>query len=170
MEFLKNFGFDPILLLAQVVNFLIVLWVLKRFLYKPVLTMLTKRHLAIEEGLKNAAEAEKRLNDALNHQKKILKEAQTEAKKIIEDAKSHSAELIKNAEEGATIAAEKLLQEARNQIDVQTQKAEERLMSNISDLAIGFLQKASEHLFEQKDQEKIMSKAIKQLQYDKKRN
>lgn len=164
MEFLNSFGFDPILLLAQIVNFLILLWVLKRFLYKPILSMLAHRKQAIEEGLKNAEEAQKRLDNAINEQKRILRQAQMEAKKMIEDAKNHAIELINNAQDQAKQAGEKLIEEAENQITQQTQEAEKRLRSHISDLAIEFLQKASTQLFEQKDQEKIVDKAVKQLQ------
>ena len=52
MELLKDFGFDPILLTAQIINFLIVLVVLKKFMYKPVLDMLKKRENDIKKGIK----------------------------------------------------------------------------------------------------------------------
>ena len=57
MEILENFGLNPMLLIAQIVNFLIVLFILKKFLYKPVLEMLKKRQTTIKDGLKQAEEA-----------------------------------------------------------------------------------------------------------------
>lgn len=164
MEFLTNFGFEPKLLLAQIINFVIVLWVLKKFLYKPVLEMLKKRQEAIEKGLHDAQEAEKRLAQAEEKQKIMLREAQEEAKKIIEDAKNHGTELLKLAEERALQLGEKMIQDAKDQINVQTEAAEKKLRTSISRIALEFLEKSVGELFEEEDQEKIMSKAIKRLE------
>lgn len=164
MELLKNFGFDPILLAAQIVNFIIVLWVLKKFLYKPILEVLRKRQAAIEEGIRNSEQAEKRLAETLDKEKNILKEAQAEAKKIIEDAKNQSVEILKAAKDSAQLAGENLIAEARQQITQQTQEAEKGLRKTVSSIAIEFLQKAVHEIFEEKDQQRIMSKAIKQLE------
>ena len=54
MEILENFGVNPVLLAAQIVNFIIVLFILKKFLYKPILDLLKKRQFTIKEGLKQA--------------------------------------------------------------------------------------------------------------------
>jgi F-type H+-transporting ATPase subunit b len=43
MELLKNFGFEPVLFLAQVVNFLVIFLVMKKFLYAPLVKMLEER-------------------------------------------------------------------------------------------------------------------------------
>ena len=57
MEIIKNFGVEPVLLVAQIINFLIILFILKKFLYKPVLDTLKKREDSIKEGLKQAEES-----------------------------------------------------------------------------------------------------------------
>ena len=75
MEILKNLGFDPVMLAAQIVNFLIILYLLKRFLYKPILEMLKKREDSIKEGLKQAEEARITLEKTLQEEKKILSKA-----------------------------------------------------------------------------------------------
>ncbi|MBU2632677.1 F0F1 ATP synthase subunit B, partial [Patescibacteria group bacterium] len=49
MEIVKQFGLDPVLLVAQIVNFLILLFILKKLLYKPVLELLKKREDTIKE-------------------------------------------------------------------------------------------------------------------------
>jgi len=52
MEILKEFGIQPTLLLAQIVNFLIILFVLKKFFYKPIIKVLDARKKRIEVSLK----------------------------------------------------------------------------------------------------------------------
>ena len=62
MEIINNFGLDPLLLGAQIVNFLIIFFILKRFAYKPVLDILKKREDSIKEGLRQAEEGKKILD------------------------------------------------------------------------------------------------------------
>ena len=61
MNIFQNFGVNPILLLAQIVNFLIILYVLKRFMYKPVLNILKNREDEIKKGIEDAQIAEEKL-------------------------------------------------------------------------------------------------------------
>ncbi len=74
MEIIKNFGLNPILLAAQIVNFLIIFFILKKFLYKPVLNVLNKRQVTIKEGLKQAEEARVKLEKVVIEEKDILKQ------------------------------------------------------------------------------------------------
>ena len=64
MEILKNFGFEPVFFIAQIVNFLILFFVFKRFLYKPILKLLKERAREITKGLEDADNAKKTLEDA----------------------------------------------------------------------------------------------------------
>ena len=99
MDILKNFGVDPVLVGAQIVNFLIIFYLLKKFLYKPVLGMLKKRADKIEEGLKQAEESRLALEKTLEEEKKILSKAQDEAKKIIEESRTQAIEVSQKIEE-----------------------------------------------------------------------
>lgn len=86
MEILHKLGIDWKLLIAQGVNFLILLYILKRFVYKPMLAFLDERAGKIESGLQNAETATKRLEEAKKEQGKLLAEAQKEARGIVEEA------------------------------------------------------------------------------------
>lgn len=163
MELIKNFGIDPILLGAQVVNFLIVLFILHRVLYKPILQLLQKRKDSIIEGLKIQEDAQKRMEQVLIDEKKILRNAQVQAKKIIDDATSESQELSKKIEEDAKKHSEKVLKDAYIKISQETKDAERKLTLKISDLAIKFLQSALLQTFSQQEQKEIMRKVVGKL-------
>lgn len=163
MEIIKNFGFDPVLLGAQIVNFLIILYFLRRFLYKPVFDVIKKRETTIKEGLVKAEEAQKMLEKSLEEERKILKKAQSSATKIIEDAKNQAIEMAKQTEEETKKQTEKLIKEAKNEITQETKHAEQQLSSHVSTLAVEILQKTMQELFSDKEQEEIMMKAIKKL-------
>lgn len=165
MELLHQFGFDPILLLAQIVNFVIVLWVLKKFLYKPVLTMLEERKRTIEEGLEKAERAQKLLEEIEEKEKNILKKAQQEALRILEDARNSALNIAKKAEEDALKQSERIIKETKEQIAQETQEVEKRLTLHISTIAVEFLKKTVGDLFTEETQEKIMQQAIKELKH-----
>lgn len=163
MELIKNFGVDPMFLGAQIVNFLIVLFLLKRFLYRPLLEMLKQREDTIKEGLKKAQEAQLLLEKTKEDEKKIIQKAQLEAKKLLENAKAHSLSVTKSLEESSKKNAERILVEAKAQIEQETKKAEERLIANVSRIALQFLQKSASQLFDKADQEEVLKKALEQL-------
>lgn len=163
MELIKDFGINPILLGAQVVNFLVVLLILRRFLYKPITQLLQKRQDAIKEGFRNAEEARKKLEQVIQDEKNILRNAHSQAKKILEDARFQSLTLSGEIQENAKRLSEKILKEGRLQIERETKETEKKLMAKVSDLALKLLQKSIEHLFSEREQEEVMNKALKKI-------
>lgn len=163
MEIFKNFGFDPILLVAQIVNFLIILFLLKKFLYKPVLDMLKKRRDDIEKGVKDAEEGRLTLEKALEEEKKILRKAQEQSKKIIDDASSQALLISTDIEQNSRRQAEKILTDAKVQIVQETKEAEKRLAQDVSKLSIEFLSTSLKEIFGEKEEKLIIEKTIKRL-------
>jgi F-type H+-transporting ATPase subunit b len=163
MEILKTFGVDPVLLGAQIINFLIIFYLLKRFLYKPVLGMLKKREDKIKEGMKQAEEARITLEKTLDQEKKILTKAQDEARKLIESAKVQAKDVGKEIEENTKRQAEKILLDARAQIEQDTKKMEQELSEKVSLLAENMLEKSLQGVFGEKEQKQIIGKALKNI-------
>ena len=163
MEILKNFGFDPVMLVAQIINFLIIFYLLKRFLYKPIFAMLKKRQDAIREGQKQAEEARLTLEKTLSEEKKILTKARDEAKSITEDARKQAIELAAAINENAKIQNEKLLAEAKTQIEQESKKVEKNLSEKISLIARDMLTKSLEGIISEKEQKQIVKKTIKNI-------
>ncbi len=163
MEILKNFGFEPILFVAQIVNFVIIYLVLKKYLYQPILKLLKDRKQTIALGLKQAEESAKLLEDTVKKEEKVLKEAQEKAKKLIDEAKAQSTEILRLSEEETKKKVDTMLSEARNQIKYETGIAEKRLESNITKLAVSLLEKSLTGLFGEKEQTVIMKNAIKKI-------
>lgn len=163
MEIIKGFGLDPFLFGAQLVNFLIVLYLLKRFLYKPILNTLKKRERQILEGLKQAEEGRELLDKALIREKEILKKAREEAKKTIAEARTHAFEARREIEEGTKLEAQKILKEAQAQIERQTKEVEKRLVREVSALSLDFLKKSLSSIFSEKEQKEVLDRAVKEI-------
>lgn len=163
MDILKQFGVDPILLVAQIVNFLIILFILKKFLYKPILELLNKRRTAIKVGLAQAEEARLKLEKVVAEEKQILKNAQLQARKIIEDAKQAALDTAQEIQEDSKKQTERMLNDAKVQIAREFQETEKRLAVNVSKIAVSFLQKSLEKFFSNKDQGEIMKEALMKI-------
>ncbi len=163
MQILGQFGFEPILFFAQIVNFFVIFFILKKFLYKPMLKMLEERKQRIAEGLKNAEEAEKHLQETLIKEEQIVKKAQEEARKMIEEAKAERDDMLQKAEVSTKARVDAMLQEARQQIAFETGQAEKRIASHVSRLAVQFLEQTVQDLFGPQEQELIMKNAMKKL-------
>src|ERR1035437_4817800 len=160
MEILKTFGFDPFLVGAQILNFLIIFYLLKRFFYKPVLGMLKTREDKIKEGIKQAEEARLTLEKTLEEEKKIFAKAHDEAKALILDAKTHALEVSREVEENTKKQTEKILLDARAQIEQDAKRMEAELGEKISLLAKAMLEKSLQGILGEKEQKQIVEKAV----------
>ena len=143
MEALANLGIDGKLLLAQVVNFAILLWVLKRYAYKPMLDMMDARSAKIEKGLSDAENATKKLAEIEQKEKEVLGAAQAEGKQILaaaeESAKKRDAaklaeteaqvkKLLADAEAKMTADQAKMLAEAKGELAETVLLAVEKIL------------------------------------------
>lgn len=108
-QLLAAFGIDWKLLLAQAVNFAIVLVALRYFLYTPVMATLEKRRALVAKGVEDAAEASKRLASADGEATKRVSAAEEEAEGIMttarETAGAEKARMLKEAESRAAAVA-----------------------------------------------------------------
>ncbi len=160
---MDEFAINPTVLIAQIINFGIVLFLLKKFVYKPVLSMLEARRKTIEEGLKSAEEAKVELSKAEEKATEIRDKAYAEAKIMNEEAKTTAAtsandiivkantqadQIVKFAEKEALNAKNNALSEAREQIGSIVILALEKILGNELDAS---------------QREKITAKTIKDL-------
>lgn len=127
MEIFKSFGIQPVFLLAQIVNFLIILYLLKRFFYKPIVKILEDRKKKIEESLKNADLIEERLQKTDEKSAQILEEAQNSARTLIADAKKEAENISQQASLEARKIIEAALVEAKVQIEAQKVSMQKQL-------------------------------------------
>lgn len=136
MEVLAKLGVDWKLLLAQAVNFVVLLWVLRRYAYQPMLDFLEKRTVRIEKGLQDAEAAQAKLVEMEVKEKEVLAAAHTEAKSIIaraeESAKKRDAERTLETE----AKVKRLLEEATNKIREEKDRALSGAKAEIGELVM----------------------------------
>jgi F-type H+-transporting ATPase subunit b len=100
-------------LIAQLVNFSIVLFVLWKFAFKPIFGMLDARKNKISEGLTNADKIKSQLAQTEADRQRILADAGDKANKIIEEARAAAARVSELETQKAIAAAEQIIAKAR---------------------------------------------------------
>lgn len=163
MEILNQFGINPILLLAQAVNFLILLFILKKFLYKPILKVLEERKKRIGEGLKDAEEIEKRLLEIGQLQEKEIQNATKLGQQIIKDATDSANQLYEEAKVNAGQLSVRLVKQTQLELQQEKQEFENSIRENVSDLVFTIIQKVTGKILTKQDRMKIAEESIKML-------
>jgi F-type H+-transporting ATPase subunit b len=163
MEIFGTFGLDPVLTAAQIVNFLVILYVLKRFVYKPLFNVLQKRQDMVKDSVKNAEESKKALEKAEAKEKELIKEARSNADQILKDAKEQAAVIIKKAEEDTKKQTQQMLKDAKEQIELETAKAQVELNKHVAQLSVELLKKSIDKVFTGKEQGELVDRAVKEL-------
>jgi F-type H+-transporting ATPase subunit b len=160
-ELINTFHIDAGLIIAQLVNFFIVLAVLYKFAYKPVLKLLNDRSAKIEKSLDDAKKVEERLAAAEADHKKMIAEARREASAIIEKGEQQSEirrqEMLAKAKEdiGQVINAEKE--------KMQAEKAEtlREIKKEVVELVSLSLEKLIDKKITGKDDQEMIKQIIK---------
>ena len=163
MEILNQFGVQPILLAAQVVNFLILLLILKKFMYKPLLKVLDERKKKIAESLKNAEEIEKRLADTNVEVEKILAKAVNEGQKIMDQSKEAAVQITEDARKSAIEILSKANEQALGVMQAERVKLQQEVRENLGDLVTLALEKVTGITISKKEQKEIIEKEVRNL-------
>jgi F-type H+-transporting ATPase subunit b len=146
-ELVKTFHIDWKLLIAQIINFAIVLGVLWYFALKPLMKLMNKRSSDIEKSLKDAQEIEKKLAEAADTKEKIVIEAKQEAQIVMEkvhkesdkareekiqETKKEVEQIVKRTKADLAAEKEKMVDEAKKQVaDLVVEAATKVIKKNI---------------------------------------
>jgi len=158
MEALGSLGIDFKILLAQIINFLLLLLILKKFLYGPIIQNLDKRKKIITEGLENAENAKKAIEQAqLDYQEKINK-AVKEADKVLTDAKKQAQKEADDILSQANQNSSNMLERAKIQITQEKDRIVADARKDLSELVILATEKVVESSPSKVNVEKVVEK------------
>jgi F-type H+-transporting ATPase subunit b len=109
----RTFGLNWWLFLSQCISFAIVAFLLHKFAYQPILTVLEARRRKIEEGLANAEKIKVQLAEAQATSTAIIQKANAEAQKMIEETRASAKALGERQAQQAVAEAEQIIAKAR---------------------------------------------------------
>ena len=146
----------------QLLIFIGLVLLLKKFAWKPILDSVNERENSIKEALSSADRARKEIESLNENNKKILVEAREEREDLIKEAKATSTKIIDNAKKEAEVIAEKLISQAQESINSEKKIAIEELKVQVADFSIKMAEKILRSELNDKDkQRKLIDDLIK---------
>lgn len=120
----------------MVVSFGAVLFILKKFAWKPILQALKDRENSIENALNSAKRAKEEMALLKSENEKILQEAKQERDKLIKEARETKDKIVREAESEAKVRANKMIEDAKAEIENEKMKALDEVKSKVAELSI----------------------------------
>lgn len=163
MEIFTTFGVSWGKFIAQIILFLVVYWVLKKYAFGPILEVLNERRRRIEEGQQNAEKIKRQLAEAELRYQEVLRKANEDATKLIEEARASSdahtqrqlQQAIKDAE-GIVIKAQESITQERNKMVAEVKKEMVNLVVDTTSKVVG-------KVLTPEDQKRLSEDTSKQL-------
>lgn len=157
---MEALGIKPSLLITQIVNFAILLFLLQRFLYKPVLNMLQDRRERIREGLAEAERVRAEAEEQRKEYEEELAQQRQESQKRIQQAMQASEEAREEIIAEARQEAERIKEQAREEIEYERRQALEQLRTEVADLSILAAQKILDGAIDEQAQRDLIQDFI----------
>lgn len=160
---MREFGIQPILILAQAVNFLVLLVLLRRFLYRPIAKTLSERHTRIVQSLRQAEEIEVRLAQTKKEQEKMLAAAQKQAQEIITQAKGSVETILAEAEIRAKQMTIDMVAQGNVRISQEHEAMYTKLKGEIAHLVVLATKAVTGKTLTQRDQKQLVQQAVHEV-------
>jgi len=159
----ERFGWNLRLFLSQVISFVLVAILLRRFAYQPILNVLHERRERIAESLRNAEKIKQQLAEAEKHHAEILAKAHAEAQKMIDEARESSAHLADRKMQEAMVAAEQIMAKAREASALEHERTMAELKRQVGRLVVETTAKVTGKVLTSEDQRRLQEEAARQL-------
>lgn len=154
---------NPGLILWTILTFVIVLVILRRTAWKPLLTALKEREDSIRTSLHDAEEARNQAQKLLDENKKLMATAETQSQKIIKEGRDMAERLKAEILEKANASSQQMVVQAREEIQREKESALTQLRSEVADLAITAAGKILDANLDPAKQRAIVDAAIRDI-------
>ena len=137
----------------QSLIFIGLLFMLRKFAWKPILDAVNDRETSIKDALASAEAARDEMKNLQSDNQRILKEARAEKESLLKEARATRSELINNAKEEAKEEAQKILSQAQNAIQSEKRAAVKELKEQVGSIAMEIAEKVLQKELENKDRQ-----------------
>lgn len=152
MEQLLN-DFSPGLFIVQTILFLLLIFLMVKFAWKPILNSLNDREEGIKSALDAAENAKKEMENLNADNERLLKEARIEREALLKEAREMKDKIISDATNEAQDKAGKMIEQAQAAIETEKKAAMAELKSHVADLSIEIAEKVVREELSNKDKQ-----------------
>lgn len=128
-------------LIAQVIAFVVMIWLVNKYLWRPVSALLEQRQKRIADGLAAAEKGKHERELAERHAKEVMLDAKTRAAEIINQAERRAGEIVEESKDQARSEGQRLIDAANAEIEQESIRAREQLRKEVADIAVAGAQK-----------------------------
>jgi F-type H+-transporting ATPase subunit b len=154
---------DPGLFVWTILTFLLLLTVLAKFAWKPLLKMLKDREELIRSSLEDAEKAKKKLERLNAEGQAIINQARSEAQSILSEGKTAAAKLKDETLDVAKEQAKKIASEAEKQINIEKDKAIAEIKSEVVNLSISIAEKLINKNISPEDNKALIDESLSNI-------
>lgn len=154
---------NPGLMIWVVVTFIVLLFVLKKVAWKPILSALENREAAIRESLEKAEKAQEEAKKVLEENKANIQRAEEESKKIINQSREYAEKLKEQMLLDGKEQAKKIVEDAAAEIERKKDSAFEQLKTQVAEIAIQAAEKIMNANLDSEAQKRIANKFIGEI-------
>jgi F-type H+-transporting ATPase subunit b len=155
---------NPGLILWTIITFILLLAVLGRFAWKPLLQALQSREQEIADSLRKAEEAKKDAERMIAENKIAMDKANAETAKLIAESRTVAEQLKNDIVAKANDSAKKMLEQAKEEISREKDSAMAQLRNEVADLSISVAEKILDESLDSAKQKKMVDNVLKQMQ------
>lgn len=159
----RQFGVDWPHFLAQCISFSIVLFLLQRFAYKPILQILEERRQRIKEGLENAERIKAELAKIEAARQEALNQANQQANRLIEEARVAASKVLEQETQKAIATANQIVAKAREASEAELARMKAELRREIGRLVVETTAKVTGKVLTVEDHQRLAEEATRQL-------
>ncbi len=152
------------LIIWQALGFIILLIILGKFAWKPILNALDEREGAIESSLKSAEIARQEMANLVAENEKLLLEARVERDEILRKANEYASEIMEKAREEAAQVGDKMIADAKASIENEKMAALTDIKIQVAEMSLEIAEKLMRtNLSEQADQKALVKDFVKDI-------
>lgn len=159
-DLFSNLGIEWKVLIAQAINFAILFFVLSKFVWKPIKTVLDKRASEIVEAKENSEKINRALSAIEETRKQSLSETRVESQKLIDEALKRAVEATEKIMTETKLAAGKVTEEERKKMALEKDKVIQEIKRDIGSVVAGAIEKVAGDSIDEKSKQKMLEKAV----------
>jgi F-type H+-transporting ATPase subunit b len=162
---ITDIGINLPVLIAQTVNFIVLLVVLRLVAYKPIMRLLDERARRIREGLSQAEASKERAAEADRAAREQIESARREGQQVIAQAQQVASRLQEESRQQAQAQAEALLERARAEIQLERDGAVAALRREFADLTIAAAEKVIEQSLDRAAHQRLIERMLAESKF-----
>ncbi len=149
------------LIFWSVLTFLFLLFILRKFAWKPILDAVNEREEGIKNALLSAENAKKEMQNLKSDNEKLIAEARLERDAMMKEAREIKDKMINDAKTEAQVAGQKMIEQAKSSIESEKNAALAELKSQVSSLSLEIAEKLlKDELSNKEAQTKLVEKML----------